>query len=317
MASVRRTEEKLERWSGRWRRIYLVDLLIRTLQEFGRRRGSVYAAAVSYYVLFSFFPLLIVIVAIIGMVVREQSDQENVTAFLLDVLPTGVDLQSEVQTVVQEVGRTSHGIVGLFALLATVWTASNMFTALRRALNSAFDVGDVRSPILGKALDVAGVVGVLVLIAVTMAVLVIVFFIIGLGILFGQMILPGDVIAILPLTLAGRALAFVLSYAISFSLLLLVYRVVPDRRLPIGDLWQGAALAALGFEVAKFGIGLYLSNFNRYQEIYGALGSGVAFLFFVFVVATIVIFCAVLISERYRDTHATASPDPHVSDPQP
>jgi membrane protein len=315
MASVKRTEEKLARWWEHARRIYLVDLFARTIQEFSRRRGNVYAAAVSYYVLFSFFPLLIVIVAIIGLAVREQSDQENVTAFLLEVLPTGVDLQSEVQTVVQEVGRTSHGFVGLVALLATAWTASNMFTALRRALNSAFDVGDVRSPILGKVLDVAGVVGVLVLIAVTMAVLVIVLFIIGLGALLGQMVLPGGVIAVLPLTFAGRALGIILSYAISFSLLLLVYRLVPDRRLPLSDLWQGAALAALGFEVAKFGIGLYLSNFNRYQEIYGALGSGVAFLFFVFVVATIVIFCAVLISERYRDKHVRSPPSSQPSEP--
>ncbi len=312
MASVQRTEEKLTRWWNLSRRIYLVDLAARTVQEFGRRRGSVYAAAMSYYVLFSFFPLIIVIVAAFGLVVRDQGDQEKVTELLLDVLPTGVDLQSEVQTVVQEVGRTSHGLVGLIALLATVWTASNMFTALRRALNSAFDVGERRSPILGKALDLAGVVGVFVLIVVTMIVLVIVLFIIGIGALLGQMILPGGVIAVLPVTLAGRAVAFALSYAISFSLLLLVYRVVPDRRLPIGDLWQGTALAALAFEVAKFGFGLYLSNFSRYQEIYGALGSGVAFLFFVFVVATIVIFCAVLISERFRDKQAKAHADPQA-----
>ncbi|MGD9890227.1 MAG: YihY/virulence factor BrkB family protein [Dehalococcoidia bacterium] len=317
MTSVRRTEARLTRWWNLSRRIYLVDLLARTMQEFGRRRGNVYAAAVSYYVLFSFFPLLIFIVAAFGLVVSDQSDQVRVTESLLEILPAGVNLQSEVQTVLQEVGRTTHGIVGLLALLAATWTASNMFTALRRALNSAFGVGDERSPIAAKVLDLAGVVGVLLLIVMTMLVLVAVLFVVGLGLLLGQMVLPGSVIAVLPLTLAGRAFSLLLSYAISFTLVLLIYRVVPDRRLPIGDLWQGAALAALGFEAAKFGIGLYLSNFNRYQEIYGALGSGVAFLFFVFVVATIVIFCAVLISERYRDTHANTPPGPQPSDTKP
>jgi membrane protein len=306
MVSVRRVEERLGRWSALARKVYLVDLLVRTTQEFGRRRSSTYAAALSYYVLFSFFPLLIFIVATLGMVIRDRESQASVTEFLLQAVPAGVNLQAEVQTVVEEVGRTSHGLLGLLALLGTAWTASNMFTALRRALNSAFGVGDVRPPILAKALDLAGVVGVLVVIVATMVVLFIVLFIVALGLLLGQMVLPGEVIAVLPLTFAGRAFAFLLSYSISFAMVLLVYRVVPDRRLRIRDLWQGAALAALGFELAKFGFGLYLTNFGRYQEIYGALGSGVAFLFFVYIVATIVIFFAVFASVRLA--HLTPRP---------
>lgn len=307
MAAVRRAGDSLARWSALCRRIYLVDLIARTAMEFSRRRSSTYAAALSYYVLFSFFPLLIFIVAAFGLVVQDEAAQASVTDVLLQALPTGVNLQSEVQTVVAEVGRTTHGLLGFFALLGTVWTASNMFTALRRALNSAFDVGDVRPALLAKAVDLAGVIGVLVLIVVTMAAIIVVFLIVGVGLLLGQMVLPGEVIEVLPLTFAGRAFALLISYSISFGMVLLIYRVVPDRRLRIRDLWQGAALAALGFELAKFGFGLYLTNFGRYEEIYGALGSGVAFLFFVFIVATIIIFFAVFVSVRMGDLTSRSS----------
>jgi len=306
MAAVRRAGDSLARWSALCRRIYIVDLIARTATEFSRRRSSTYAAALSYYVLFSFFPLLIFIIAVFGLVVQDEEAQASVTDALLHALPTGVDLQSEVQTIVAEVGRAQHGLLGLLALLGTVWTASNMFTALRRALNSAFDVGDVRPAILAKAVDLAGVFGVPLLIVVTMVAIVVVFFFVALGLLLGQMILPDQVIRVLPLTYAGRAFSFLISYSISFGMVLLIYRVVPDRRLQVRDLWQGAALAAFGFETAKFGFGLYVTNFGRYQEIYGALGSGVAFLFFVFIVATIIIFFAVFASVRLGDRTARA-----------
>ena len=301
MVRVRRVSADVGRWWGMSRRLYVVDLLARSAQEFSRRRGSTYAAAMSYYVLFSFFPLLIFIVAVFGVVVRDEEAQVDVTRTILETLPAGVDLQENVQNVIAEVARTGHGLVGAGALIGTLWTASGMFTALRRALNAAFGGPESRSFVRGKALDLAGVLGVLVLLPLTLLAIVLIAFVVALGIVLSQAVLPAGFIEALPLNFVGKAFFFLISFAISFVMMLLLYRIVPDRRLRWSDLRLGAALAALGFELAKLGFGLYLANFGRYQEVYGALGSGVAFLFFVFVVSNIVIFVAVLISERLAD----------------
>lgn len=309
MSSVERVRADLGHWWGMSRRVYLVDLLARTATAYSLRRISTYAAALSYYVLFSFFPLLIFIVSVFGLVVRDPKAQIEVTQFILQSVPAGVDLQGNINAVVAEVARTSQGPVGALALFGTFWTASGMFTALRRALNTAFDVPEARSFIKGKAMDLAGVFGVLFFLVVSIFAIVIVLFVVAVTVLLGQMVVPSRVVEQLPLDAAARSFYLMLSYATSYAIILLMYRVVPDRRLRLRDLWGGSALAALGFEVAKFGFGLYLARFGRFQEVYGALGTGVAFLAFVFVVANIVLFTAVLMSERVKDRR-NAAPRP-------
>ena len=310
MAAVRRLGEGLGRWWEISHRVYLIDLLARTAREFTRRRSTTYAAALSYYVLLSFFPLLIFIVAVLGLVLRDPEAQESITTSLLQALPAGLDMQQNTENVLREVGRTNHSLVGIAALLATGWSASTMFTALRRALNVAFDSPDQISFIRSKARDLAGVVGTLVFLVAMVMVLFVVLFVVTLGLVLGQMVLPNEVIEILPLGVAGRLFFLLLSYLVSFASVLVVYRIVPDRRLRLRDLWPGAALAAAGFEAAKFGFGLYVSTLGRFQEIYGALGNAVAFLAFVFLVANIVLFAAVLISVRLRDLGASSTPAP-------
>jgi membrane protein len=306
LARVRRVGENLGRWYGMSRRYYLVDLCAHTMEAFGERRMSTYAAAFSYYVLLSFFPLIIFIVAVISMVVPEEDVQREVAQALLRALPAGVNLEGNAEIVVTHVGRTNKGLVGLVAVLAMAWSASTMFTALRRALTTAFAVPEERNPFRAKAMDLAGVAGVILFIVVASVMLILILLVISLGFALGQAILPRQAFELLPLNLAGRALGFLLSYLVSFCLMLLAYRAVPGWRRSVRDLRWGAALAALGFEVVKFGFGLYIARFGRYQEIYGALANGVAFLVFVYVSAMVVFLVAVLMSVRW----AERSPEP-------
>ena len=90
MVPVRQVSAGVGRWRGMSRRIYVVDLLARSALEFSRWRGNTYAAAMSYYVLVSFFPLLIFVVSVFGMVIRNEVAQVEVTHRLLGVLPAGL-----------------------------------------------------------------------------------------------------------------------------------------------------------------------------------------------------------------------------------
>jgi membrane protein len=298
IVSVRRMGDALgRRWERLTHRVYLLDLLVQTVQEYGRRRCGIYAAAMSYYVIFSFFPMLIFVVAVTGLIVRDPDVQRRVAQTILQAVPEGINIEENVESVLANVGRTGHGVVGLFALLASFWSASTMFNALRKALNSAFDISKEPSFILAKALDLAGVLGVFLFVVIAIVLLFLAFFVVGLGLLLGQMVLPQEVIDILPLSASGRVIVSVVSYLNSFIFMLVIYRLVPERRLRVRDLWWGAA----GFETAKYGFGLYLANVGSYQEIYGALGTAVASLAFVYLVAAIVLFVAVLMSVRLHD----------------
>jgi membrane protein len=59
----------------------------------------------------------------------------------------------------------------------------------------------------------------------------------------------------------------------------------------------GALLAAMLFEVVKVGFTIYLENFSSYDVVFGSLGAVVAFLFWVFLSANILLLGAEIVSE--------------------
>ena len=283
---------ELTRWRGLAQRVYILDLLRRATGDFTRHGGSTYAAAMSYYVLLSLFPSLILAVVVLGLLARDPTVQERFVDVILERFPTEVDLRPQVEAVVSGVAETDMGVLGVLSLLGAAGTASGTFGTLRRALNRAFDVPGTRSFIHGKAVDLASTLGVLGLVALSIsATTAIGVFRVVADELFGGF-LPN---------LAWAAVYFLLPFGLSFVTFVGVYWLIPNLTVAWSELWIGALLAAVGFEVTKAGFGLYLANFGRYQEVYGALGGAVAFLVFVFVASNIVIFAAEVMSELVKD----------------
>lgn len=91
-----------------------------------------------------------------------------------------------------------------------------------------------------------------------------------------------------------------LPLAFSFVIFALVYRFVPNDRISWRDVWPGALLAAFLFEVAKNAFAWYLANFANYSLVCGSLGAVIAFLFWSYLSALILLLGAELASEYSR-----------------
>jgi membrane protein len=274
------------------RRIYAIDLLWRAAEGYSRQAGATAAAAMSYYALLSLFPLLIAVVAILGWTIRDPELQAQVVDAIVDQLPPDANLRPQVEAVVSGVADTQNGLLGVVGVAVALWTATGVITALRRALNRAFDVPGVHSFVHGKALDLLGVIGVMGFSMLSVAATT------ALGILRTA---ADDRFRGAVTNLAWALVYLLLPLAFSFVAFLVVYRLIPNRQVRGAPLWLGALFAALGFELAKAGFGLYVASLGRYTQVYGALGGVVAFLVFVFVVSNIVIFAAEVISELLKD----------------
>jgi membrane protein len=275
------------------RRIYPIDLVIRSVQHFMRDNAMTYAAAMSYYVLFSIFPTMIFLVTVFGFVVRDPDIQEGVVETIVGVVPAGLEIRTEIEDVITDVSRASSPVLAIAGLLVTAWTASNMFAALRRALNLAFEIRQTRNFLIGRLMDILNLPIILLLALLSM---------IATAAVRVTQAFFSEWIATTPLTtFTWNLVYFVIPYLISFITFLMVYRVLPNARYPFRYLAIGATFTAIGFELAKTGFSIYVENFGNYQEVYGALGGVVAFLFFVFIVANIIIFGAELSSQIIRD----------------
>ena len=274
-------------------------LLRRTVAEFGDDHCPQLAASISYYVLFSVFPLAILVVAVAGLILTDTTIRRDVTDQLFDALPLSegegrADLENAIDGV-----ATGFSALGLLSLLGLLWSASGMMGALRFALNQAWDT-EYRRPLLrGKLVDLGMVLGVGGLITLSVS-----------STIFLQVArrVSTDLSGVLgPLgagaTLGFEVVAVLVPLGLSFAIFLVVFKYVPAVQTRFRYVWPGAFVAAIGFEVLKNGFAIYLQNFGNYDAVYGSLGAVIAFLFFVYLSALVLLFGAEMAAEWPRVIH--------------
>lgn len=274
-------------------------LLRRTAQEFVEDRCTQLAASISYYVLFSIFPLTILAVAISGLILTDDSLRAQVVDDLFDVLPLSADEgREDLEDAIDGIA-TGLSAIGLLSLLGLAWSASGMMGALRHALNQAWDIESRRPFVRGKLLDLVMVTGVGLLIGASIAATIV--------LQVARRVSDRVADALGPLggsaTFSLEVIAILVPLVISFITFMIIFKVVPDVRTRYRFIWPGALLSAVLFEVVKNGFALYLRNFGNYDAVYGSLGAVVAFLFFVYISANIVLLGAEMAAEWPRVMH--------------
>ena len=90
-----------------------------------------------------------------------------------------------------------------------------------------------------------------------------------------------------------------------------IYYYLPDVKIRWKDVWVGAIITALLFTIGKFLIGLYLGN-GSLGSTYGAAGSLIVFLTWVFYSAQILLFGAECTQVYARKYGKKIRPDSHA-----
>ncbi len=278
----------------RWRLIRV--LFKRTIREYADDSCADIAAGISYYVLFSVFPLVILAVSIAGLVLSDPALREDVTRRILEAVPLlPGEAHGQLRGLLEGVARGST-VSGIAGILGLAWSASAVMGALRWALNQAWDTRESRPFVLGKLVDMLmlALVGVLLAVSIGTTLLI-------------QVAGPvsGRVAEALGTFGAGarlgfRAVALLVPFFLSFVTFLIVYRVLPSVKTRCGEIWPGALLAAILFEIAKEGFALYLRLFATYDRVYGPLGAVIAFQAFVYIAANVLLLGAEMASEWSR-----------------
>ena len=281
------------------------------VKSFFAHRSPQIAAGVSYFTLFSVFPIAILITAGFSLLVDDQAARARVVDLLIQSVPLAegqgrARLEGLFESAAE--GASTFGAVGVLGLL---FSATGLMAALRHGVNTAHGIEQRRTPLRGKALDFLLVFAVSVPVAMSLALTVTGRLADSLGDRLAS--LPGTFGSLLPrLVLATTALApLVLSFAI-FSFL---YVVLPARATPLRDVWPGALAAAVGYEVTKIAFSLYLDNVGGFDAVYGSIGAVIAFMAFVFIAANVFLLGAEVTAKwpDVRDGHyREEEPDRHL-----
>ncbi len=163
-------------------------------------------------------------------------------------------------------------IVGLLGIGGLIWTSTWVFSSLRSALNIVFQVERGRGILRGKAIDLLMIILVMVLLLMSMGLTSVIAFIQQYGFSF--------FVDLRPIT------RFIIKYLIPFFftywMFFLVYKIIPNKKVPLKSAFQAAFITSLFWEVAKQLFGWYVLHLGRFSMVYGSLGILAIFFFWIY-----------------------------------
>jgi len=223
------------------------------------------AAQLSYYFLLALFPLLLVLINVLGYMAQEGTAfREKLLTYLAALMPSSAI--ALVRTTLTEISEASGTGKVSFGLLAALWAASNGMGAISDTLNTAYNVKERRPwwkvRIISVCLTIA--LAVLILAALTI-------------VLYGGTI--GEGLAARygfggVFTLVWKIVQWPIALGFVLTTFNLIYNFAPD--LPRGEhswITPGAFVGVGLWLVVSFGFRAYLSFFDSYSVTYGSLGA--------------------------------------------
>lgn len=255
----------------------LGKVLLRTVKEFVDDEMPTYASALAYQMLFSLFPFLLFLIALIGFLhlpdffgwLRMQSS--------LVLPPQALD---QVNPVIDQLQQSQGGLLSVGILIA-LWTASAGVRLLMSAMNAAYDVNEQRPLWKRLPLSVLYTVGLAGMLLSAAALMVL-----GPQVMNWIAARLGIEEFIVTLwTLARWPLIVVLM----MMAVALIYYVMPDVKQQFRFITPGSVLAVVVWIIASVGFGIYVKSFSNYNAMYGSIGAIIVLLLYFYISAAVLL----------------------------
>ncbi|WP_373512099.1 YihY/virulence factor BrkB family protein [Persicitalea sp.] len=260
--------------------VSLYDVLVNLIDKLIVYDIDQRATAVAFSLTLSAFPAIISFFTLIPYIPVEDL-QPQIMDFLREIMPSSI--YAEAQTTIMDIiSRPRRGILSVGFIL-TIVTSTNGMVSLMRSFNIVYRDEDTRG-----FFKTRGIAFMLTLLLALIIFLSVVLLIIGDHIM--DILNDWDIVReawIIGLVNFLRYLTTLAALTIGVSL---IYRVAPDRNVRMSFFNVGAFIASALIVLATFAFSYYLSNFGTYNKLYGSIGTMIAFMIWIYLIALLLIF---------------------------
>jgi YihY family inner membrane protein len=261
--------EKLDEYQ---RRHAWLGFPLAVVKKFGDDEAGKQAALIAYYGFFSLFPLILVMVTVLGFLVGHSSKLQNdvVNSVFARFPFIGEQIRNNVGSLHGSGVALAVGIVG------SLWGGMGVVQAAQSAMDTVWHVPRKKRPNFIKSrLRALGLLVVL-----------------GAGVI-GTTVLTGLATAGTGHSLATKIIAVVISTLINFGIFLAAFRLLTVADVAWGQLVPGATVAAAAGVVLQ-GLGGYIvgHTFKGASQTYGTLAAVIAMLSWIYLQAQVTLFAA-------------------------
>jgi membrane protein len=252
-------------------------VMVRTVTEFVDDEMSTYASALAYQMLFSLFPFILFLIALIGFLhlpdffswLRLQSEL---------VLPP--QALEQVNPVIDQLQQSKGGLLSVGIVIA-LYTASAGVRLMMSAMNAAYDVVEGRPVWKRFPLSIVYTVGIAGMLLVAAALMVL-----GpqvMGWIAAQVGLEDFIVTVWTI---ARWPVIVILMMVAVAL---IYYVMPDVKQEFRFITPGSVLAVVVWIIASLGFAFYVKTFANYNAMYGSIGAIIVLLLYFYISAAVLL----------------------------
>lgn len=284
----------------------IFDLFKQTFTEWNADQAPRLAAALAYYTAFSLAPLLVIVIAIVGLIFSQDTVQNQILQQVERT--TGAGAAELVTGLIESTTQPQQGIFStILSVITLLLGAIGAFTQLQTSLDIIWnvDLAKRETNILTFLKDNLLSFGMILMIGFLLLVSLVISTVIGALDSFMAGLLPGTEFILSLVNFFG-------SFAIITLLFALMFKFLPHTTVEWRHVWVGAVVTALLFVIGKQLLGLYLGRTST-TSAYGATGSLVVILLWIYYSAQIVLFGAEftqVYAKRYGRREVAAQPLP-------
>ncbi len=218
------------------------------------------SAALTYYLLFAVFPLLIFISALLGAL---QLNVESITAFMGRFAPPAV--VSIVRAYLQYISGNSSRNLLWFSLIFSVWFPMRATSCLMHSVRKAYGYDAPSS--MWRGILRTLIFTVMLIISIALTVLLTVVGRRALNFVATLVTIPEGFIDL------WSYLRFVLMGVIMAAMLWMLYMLALGEKIPARQVWPGVLASLAGWLAVSMAFSYYVEHFAHYAELYGSIAT--------------------------------------------
>jgi len=255
------------------------DLLSETYKRWRQDNAPTLGAALAFYTTFSMAPVLLILIAILGVVLGKETVQVEIFTRATELI--GAQGAHALKMMIKAAYRPGSGLTAtIIGILVILIGSTSALVMLKRALNLIWGARpNPKAPVWNLVKER--------LLSFVMILVIGLLLVLSLLLSFVLSFLTGFVQTLVPVPVFFIHLAdLVLSFLLTTLLFAVVYKVLPDVKIAWTDVWVGSAITAILFTLGKILFGLYLSR-RGIHSAYGAASSLAIILMWVYYSAQI------------------------------
>lgn len=276
-----------------WLKYYVVNIY----EKMDHHHAFIFASGMTYNILLCIIPMVLITFSVLGSILESQELLIQISLMIDDVIPISDYADKIKEILFERIGEfiKYRTVVGTLGIIGLLFTASSLFSTLRTILNNIYGIEKGKHILIAKVRDIG-------MVFLTLVFFLLVILINPLLQIFKGLLGQIKFIENLDLTILERYLIQYLPLILTFLMMLLIYSLIPYRKMKKRVYFISALWATILFQIAQGGFTYYVTNIANYTKIYGNIAFIIVTALWLYIISLIFILSAI-IGQTFREKH--------------